>query len=120
MDCLKPAGAVITTFDELRALKYFDYKSELDFKKLPCTSSSIQLHNLRAYYKCRMMTDAPFKDISLSHPPELYGFIENSDFLEVVLVEECTKPGDLPDPCTCKKCARETVCRCRIAGITCR
>ena len=119
VSCIKPVSSKITTFDELRNLKYFDFKSQLDLTKLPCTSSSIRLHILRAYYQCRLWIEAPFHDISASLPPTSYGYRKNGDFLEPVLVEQPVKPSNLPDPCNCQKCARETVCPCRIVGISC-
>ena len=109
----------VKTFDELRNLKYFEYKVQLDLTKLPCTSTSIRLHILHGYYQCRRWIEAPIHDITVSHPPKFYGYRENGDVLEPVLVEEPVKPSDLPDPCVCVKCARENVCSCRIANISC-
>ena len=35
VDILKPSQSTVKTFNELRELKYFDYKSDLNLTKLP-------------------------------------------------------------------------------------
>ena len=119
VDCIKPRSSKVKTFDERRCLKYFEYKTQLDLTKLLCTSTSIKLHILRAYYQYRRWIEAPIYDISTSHPPNLYGYREKGDYLEPVLVEEPIKPSCLPDPCRCLTYAREHLCSCRIVGISC-
>ena len=106
VDCIKPEISNVRTFDELRALKYFNLKSQLDYSKLPCTSTSIRLHILRAYYQYRLWIEAPFHDISASLSVTSYGYRKNGDLLEPILIEEAVKPSDLPEPCNCQKCAR--------------
>ena len=107
---IKPARSPIKTLDDLRILKYFDLKSQLDLTKLPCTTTTIQLHIIHSFYQCFRWIMAPIRDVTVSHPPLLYAYEVNGDFLEPLLLEEPTKPEDLPDPCICGKCARDTTC----------
>ena len=53
IDCLSNDKKV-QTFDELRYQTYRKKLFQLDFKKLPCTSSSIHLHIRRAFLQCFM------------------------------------------------------------------
>ena len=48
---------------------------------------------------------------------ESYGYVRRDSSLVPEFV--ISKPDNLPDPCTCGKCAHKNGCRCRIAGIKC-
>ena len=118
VDILKPKSTV-KTFDKLRELKYFDYKSDIDLTKLPCTSSTIRLHIAHGFYQCYRWIMAPKGDITITHPPQEYAYEAKGDCLEPILLNGPIKPDDLPEPCNCGKCARNNVCPCRIAGVPC-
>ena len=91
----------------------------MNFEKIPCTSSKTRKHIERAYYQQQLWIQGPLKDASLEMNAESYGytFVKkqfNSSWY-------CyPQPEDLPDPCTCDKCAHKNgLCRCRVAGIKC-
>ena len=119
VDIIKPAQSEVKTFNELRELKYYNYKSELELTKLPCTSTTIRLHVIRAFYQCYRWVMAPNRDIATTHSPEDYAYQVTGEYLEPLLIDGPNKPDDLPEPCTCGECARENVCPCRIAEILC-
>ena len=73
VDILKPKSTV-KTFNELRELKYFDYKSDIDLTKLPYTSSTIRLHIARGFYQCYRWIMAPKGDITITDPPQEYAY----------------------------------------------
>ena len=101
-------------------MKYFDYKYEIELTKLPCTSKTIRLHIIHALYQCYRWVMAPDRDIAISHlPPEDYAYQVTGKYLEPLLIDGPYIPDDLPEPCTCGKCARKNVCSCRIAEIPC-
>jgi len=76
---------------------------KLDFEKNPCTSVNLCKHIQRAYYQQQLWVRASFEDVSLSMNAESYGFIRSGSLLVPDIV--ASKPEDLPDPCTCGKCA---------------
>ena len=65
----------------------------------------------------QMLVQAPFRDATKTMNAESYGYVRRDSSLVPEFV--ISKPDNLPDPCTCGKCARENGCRCRIAGIKC-
>ena len=81
----------VKTFDELRFLKYYDYKSSLDLTKLPCTSSTIHYHILCAFYQCHRWIMAQKKDITTDLSPLNNGYSIKNDYIEPVLVNVLIK-----------------------------
>ena len=107
------------TFDELRYTTYHSLNHKLDLQKFPCTSSTIKIHILRAYYQCRLWIIAPMMkacDLEAIY----YGYRVNEEGLLVPIVvdDECIPEG-FPTPCQCGKCAKPNVCICRVNGIEC-
>ena len=52
--------------------------------------------------------------------PTNHDYAQNEDgFLYTFLAIEQPIPSDFPHPCTCLKCARETVCSCRVQKLKC-
>ena len=89
----------------------------MDFEKTPCTSTNARKHIQRAYYQMQIWVQAPFRDATTTMNAESYGYVRRDGSLVPEFVT--SKPDNLPDPCTCGKCARKNWCRCRIAGIKC-
>lgn len=114
--CLKPSTE-LESFNELRVDALSSNAMKMDFEKTPCTSVNARKHIQRAYYQQQFWIQAPFEDASVTMKAESYGFVRNNGVLvpEIVI----SKPEDLPDPCTCGKCARKNGCPCRIVGIRC-
>ena len=61
VDCLSNDKKV-QTFDEVRYQTYHKKSFQVDFEKLPCTSSSIHLHIRRAFLQCYLWLHAPFME----------------------------------------------------------
>ena len=118
LDLIKPAQSTAKNFNELRLMRYFDYKADLDLTKLPCASSTIHLHIINSFYQCYKWVMAPEKDITIEHPPQHYCYDIKGDYLEPLLIDVINRPDELPEPCTCGKCACES-CACRYADIPC-
>ena len=111
--CLKPSTEP-ETFNDLRVDAFNSNALKLDFEITPCTSVNVHKH---IHYQQQLWVQAPFEDISLSMNVESYGFIRSGGLLVPHIV--ASKPEDLPDPCTCGKCARKNGCPYRVAGIRC-
>ena len=118
VDCVSTSDKV-DTFDELRFQKYHKKNFQLDFEKLPCTSKCIRLHIRRAYLQCyRWIHVASMENIDLS--PIDYGYsVDEDHHLVHEILDGDTIPSDFPSPCNCLKCAKSTVCPCRIKQIRC-
>jgi len=86
VDIIKPAQSEVKTFNELRELKYYNYKSELELTKLPCASTTIRLHVIRAFYQCYRWVMAPNRDIATTHSPEDYAYQVTGEYLEPLLI----------------------------------
>ena len=114
--CLKPSTDN-TMFDDLRLAEFSSSALKMDFEKTPCTSTNARKHIQRAYYQMQMWVQAPFRDATTTMNTESYGYVRRDSSLVPEFV--ISKPDNLPDPCTCGKCARKNGCRCRIAGIKC-
>jgi hypothetical protein len=116
VQCLKPSTDM-QSFDDLRLSAYDCNALTMDFEKTPCTSTNGRKHILRAYYQVQLWVQAPFRDASMIINAESHGFVRRDSLLVPDIV--ISKPEHLPDPCKCGKCARESSCPCRIAGIPC-
>ena len=90
------------------------------FVDLPCSPNGITENVKRAYLQARMWLEAPFWNAADRMDPTDFGYdysVINESY-EPTLFKGPQKPTDLPDPCTCKKCARKT-CACRESEIPC-
>ena len=54
----------------------------------------------------------------LCHPID-YGYTLDIDGELVPIITGSVLPDDYPKPCTCGKCARQTVCPCRVMDMSC-
>ncbi len=98
--CLKPSTDK-TTFDDLRLATFSSNALKLDFEKTPCTATNARKHIQRAYYQMQIWVQAPFRDATTGYVRR-----NNSVVPEFVI----SKPDNLPDPCTCGKCAHKNGC----------
>ena len=108
------------TFNAVRFNRYHMKTFKMEFDKLPCTSESIYRHIARAYLQCYRWINCPFEKNILLDPLK-FGYImsdDNEDLIPDILVKP-TAPPDFPVPCGCGKCARQTICPCRIKKIAC-
>ena len=84
-----------------------------------CTLKSTILLIGRAYLQCYQWTHvASMEGIDLN--PIEYGYsVSEDDNLVPEILDGDIKPSDFPLPCNCLKCAKSTVCPCRIKHIMC-
>lgn len=114
----------IHEFDDLRKKVYYKKATEINIEKLPPTSSSIALHVKRAYLQTYIWLHAPFI-FDLDIDPLQYGYKLDDDYEDdddngiIPLMAAKVLPEDFPLPCRCTKCARETVCPCRVHELPC-
>ena len=99
--------------DELRYHLYHHSKASL--LDLPPTSYATAAHMLRAYYVTYLQMDC-LNDTHLISPNDL-GY-EESDGLLFPITALRLLPDDLPQSCSCLKCATIR-CICRDAGVAC-
>lgn len=102
--------------NDLRIFKYHRMKN-LDFMKLPPTSSSLKLHIKRAYLQANRWYTL-LEDHVEFHDPTLYGYVEQETGLTPQIITE-PLPDDFPYPCSCMTCSRAKVCKCRINLVPC-
>ena len=101
------------TFDRLRYYQYYDAEKNLTLMNIVCCSSTIHLHIKRSFLQTFLWISA-YKSDRAQINPMLYGYKTDHDgFPKPVLVEAPIRPLDLPNPCTCKVCAKSTCC-CRV------
>ena len=117
-DCLSN-DKKLQTFDELRFQTYHKKTLQLDFEKLPCTSNSIHRHIKRAFLQCYRWLHAPFMETIDLNPTDYGYIIDDNEHLIPEIVEGPVTPDDFPLPCNCIKCAKSTVCPCRVRDIPC-
>ena len=118
VDCISKDSKV-QTFDELRFQTYHRKKFQLDLEKLPCTSRSIRLHTKRAYLQTfRWINAASMESIDLNPVDYAYSLDENKH-LVLDVMDGDRIPSDFLLPCNCLKCAKSTVCPCRVKQIAC-
>ena len=108
----------IDTFDDLRNHTYHLKSFQLSLEKLPCTSSSIHLHIMRAYLQCYLWLHAPFVENVEINPLE-FGFYISNEELILKIIHGPSIPEDFSIPCNCIKCAKINVCPCRVKAISC-
>ena len=89
---------------------------KLQIEKLPCCSSSLHFHILRAHRQCYTIRNC-LSQVEL--PPENYGFDFDTEDGYVPRITSSHLPEDFPTPCTCGKCTKKTVCPCRVNGRKC-
>ena len=112
-----PSSSSASSFDELRHHVYHASKlDKLQIEKLPCCSSSLHFHILRAHRQCYTIRNC-LSQVEL--PPENYGFDFDTEDGYVPRITSSNLPEDFPTPCTCGKCTKKTVCPCRVNGRKC-
>ena len=116
--CLSPKSISVSTFDELRYIKYHSQSFNLDFEKLPTTSTSIRKHIKRAYFQGFRWLRCPY-DERFELDPKSYGYEFSNDLMKPDLLITPKIPDDFPQPCNCRKCSKSTVCPCRVNEIKC-
>lgn len=102
--------------NDLRITKYHSMKN-LDFRKLPPTSSSLRLHIKRAYLQSYKWFHILGDDRD-SLDPSIYGYQENVMGWTPQITTHVL-PEDFPHPCSCKKCAKKSICKCCINLLPC-
>ena len=80
---------------------------KLDIEKFPPTSDSVRLHIRRAYFH-GVYANTKINPLEYGYEEDGYGYLS-----PIFINDTNTLPDNFPVPCTCKKCARETVCKCR-------
>ena len=109
-----PSSSSASNFDELRHHVYHASKlNKLHVEKLPCCSSSLHFRILRAHRQCYTIRNC-LSQVELH--PEDYGFEFDTEDGYVPRITSSNLPEDFPTPCTCGKCAKKTVCPCRVNG----
>ena len=109
----------VATFDELRFMVYHEKHLSFDIERFPPTSDSIRQHIMRAYFQCHKWLRSPFVE-NIDLDPLDFGYcIDEDENMVPIISTKPSIPSDFPHPCTCKKCAKTTVCKCRVLGIAC-
>ena len=118
LDCMcRTATRSADTFDEFRYDQYHARGQALAIDKIACTSKTPVKQIKWAYFQCNLWINAATRSSS-SIDPQKYGYALTDDgLLDPDLSIEHPLPEDFPRPCTCGKCAKETVCNCRILQI---
>ena len=119
LDCMsRTAQRSVDTFDELRYERYHK-PGKFSVEKFPCSSNTLKAQIRWAFFQCNLWLGAATKPRPELDPTDYnYGRDEN-DFLYPLLKIEQYLPPDYPKPCKCLKCAKETVCPCRVMKICC-
>ena len=107
----------VETFDELRHYQYHKKSFEFSLEKLAATSKSIHLHIKREYFQCYRWSHVAFIE-NVTLDPIDYGYVADDEGLISSRIVDCeTIPDDFPLPCNCLKCAKSSVCPCRIKKL---
>ena len=111
--------SLLDSFDEIREEMFYKSSLKLDIEKFPSISDSIRLHILCAYFQAHLWYHAVYANTQIN--PLEYGYEEDGyGYLCPIFINKTNiLPDDFPVPCTCKKCARETACKCRKMQIPC-
>ena len=108
----------VKSFDELRFVVFHEKHLVFDIERFPPTTDSIRQHIIRAYFQCfKWFNSLSFDDVVID--PLDYGYYLDEDEMVPILSTKPSLPKDFPHPCTCKKCAKGTVCKCRVLNIAC-
>ena len=107
------------TFDELRYNQYHNHGTKWTIEKLPCSSETICKQINWAYFQCNLWTGAASRTSSAIRPTDYQYVLDDGDFLTPNISIQTLIPENFPHPCTCGKCAIETVCNCRALHINC-
>ena len=120
LDCMsRTATRSANTFNEFRYDQYHARGQALPIDKIACTSKTLVKQIKWAYFQCNLWIGAAAHH-SPSLDPQEYGYNLNDDgLLDPDLSIKDPLPEDFPRPCTCGKCAKDTVCNCRILKIEC-
>ena len=120
LDCMsRTATRSAETFDELRYNQYHTRSTKWTIDKIPCSSEALLKQRNWTYFQCNLWTGAANR-ISCSINPTDYQYtLDDDGFLTPNISIETPIPDNFPQPCTCGKCARETVCNCRVLQINC-
>ena len=109
----------IDTFDDLRYLVYHEKYQEFDIDRFPPTSDSIRQHILRAYLQSYKWVYCPVLE-NISLEPLKYGYwVDQHGNLVPIISTKPSIPHNFPLPCTCQKCSKSNVCKCRVLAIAC-
>ena len=110
----------ICTFDQLRHEFYYKNKKSLNLKTFPPTSNSIRTHIKLSYLQTYRWVNAAWLEDFNNLDPLSYGYVNvvDENILKPDVITE-KLPPDFPVPCICLKCARDTVCPCRVKEIKC-
>ena len=108
-----------STFDENRWEQYYNSRTELDFNKLVCCSSTIREHIKRAYLQCKLWVQAPIRPTTPPDPCH-YSYKATSTGITFVILPVPSRPDDLSPPCKCPTaCVSAKTCTCREININC-
>ena len=109
----------VKAFDELRYVVYHDKHLDFNIERFPPTSDSIRQHIMRAYLQCYKRLQSPFLE-NIELDPVNFGYrIDEDEKLVPVISTKPSIPSNFPHPCSCQKCTKATVCKCRVLGIAC-
>ena len=111
--------SLLDSFNEI-CEEMFDKSSlKFDIEKFLPTSDSIRLHIICAYFQAYLWYHAVYANTQINlleyrYEEDGYGYLCPICINKIYIL-----PDDFPAPCTCKKCARETVRKCRKMQIPC-
>ena len=119
VDCIgtrKSNIAGSNSFDSLRYIFYHENK-KFELKNLPCTSSALRYHIIRAYFKTNRWITSATADTQRLEPQNFgYHFDKDKELIPLILLRETEQ---LPDDFPCLKCARKDVCTCLVLNALC-
>ena len=120
LDCMsRTATRSAETFDELRYNRYHNRSPSWTIDKIPCSSEALLKQINWAYFQCNLWTCAANRSSCSINPTNFQYTLDDDGFLTPNISIENPIPDNFPQPCTCGKCARETVCNCRVLQINC-
>ena len=123
LDCIGTRQSNIAgsnSFDSLRYIFYHENK-KFELKNLPCTSSTLRYHIMRAYFQTnRWITSATADTQRLQLQNYGYHFDKDKELIPLILPRGTELlPDDFPSPCRCLTFARKNVCPCRVLNAIC-
>ena len=109
----------VDTFVELSFIVYHEKYLEFDVERFPPTSDNITQHILRAYLQCYIWPRSAFpRNIDLDPLEYGYRLTEDSDLVPIISAKSSI-PSNFPQPCSCQKCGKASLCKCRVLEIRC-